>query len=207
MGFALFGKRRAARARLWKQLAHAARAEEAVLIVQREMDQYLAHLGTLVFAQDLPRVGIDLHRLVVVPRMFVNGQAYRRIDTALKAEPAFAALDGGDSLRRAFVVALVDGVAAAVAGARPSPRHPLPAGNEWITVGVNEQFEWRVPFDGPAWPGHYFVLELTRSPITRAVRKAVGETIVRLETALSSLSRVRRSEILKQAGSSLVARA
>jgi hypothetical protein len=68
---------------------------------------------------------------------------------------------------------------------------------------VNEQFEWRIPFDGPAWPGHYHVLEITRFPITRAVRQATCDAIARLEASLPSLSRVHRSEILRQAGLSL----
>ena len=201
--FALFGRRQAARSQVWKQLRRAARTETVALIAQRELDEYLPHLGTLVFARELPRVAVDLHRLVVVPRMFVNGQAYRRIDTAIRTEPEFAELEGGDSLCQAFAVTLVDSIAAAIAAARPSPEHPLSAGDEWIAVGVNEQFEWRVPFDGPAWPGHYFVLELTRTPITRAVRKTVAETTAHLEASLASLTPLRRSEILRQAASSL----
>jgi hypothetical protein len=203
VGFAVFGSMRAARARVWRQLSRAARTDTVGVAVQREVDKYLARLGTLVFARDLPCVGVDLRRLVVVPRMFVNGQAYRHIDAALQSQPAFAALEGGESLRRSFVVTLVDSIAAAVAGARPTLRHPLPAGDDWITVGVNEQFEWRIPFDGPAWPGHYFVLELTRTPITRAVRRAAADAIARVETSLLSLSRMRRSEIVRRTASSL----
>jgi hypothetical protein len=203
MFFALFGRRQAARSQVWKQLRRAARAEAVALIAQHELDEYLPHLGTLVFARELPRVGVDLRRLVVVPRMFVNGQAYRRVDTALRTEPEFAGLDGGDSLCRAFAVTLVDSIATAIAAVRPSPDHPLAAGDDWIAVGVNEQYEWRVPFDGPAWPGHYFVLEVTRTPITRAVRRTVAETIAHLEASLSSLTPLRRSEILRKAASSL----
>ena len=201
--FALYGRMRAARHRLWRQLVRAARADAVVAVVQHEVDGYLARLDTLVHAHDLPRVGVDLHRLVVVPRMFVNIQTYRRIDAALCEQPTFAALEGGESLRSRFILAIIESIEAAIARARPSPRRPLPAGNGWITVGVNEHFEWRIPFDGPAWPGHYHVLELTRWPITRAVRKATSEAMARLEASLPSLSRLHRNEILREAGLSL----
>ena len=203
MFFALFGRRQAARSQVWKQLRRAARAEAVSLIAERELDEYLPQLGTLAFSRELPRVGVDLRRLVVVPRMFVNGQSYRRIDTALRTEPEFAELEGGDSLCQAFAVTLVDSIATAIAEVRPTPDHPLPAGDDWIAIGVNDRYEWRVPFNGPAWPGHYFVLEVTRTPLTRAVRKTVAETIAHLEASLASLTPLRRSEILRQAASSL----
>jgi hypothetical protein len=203
MRFALFNRMRAARRRVWRRLVAAARTEEVVVAMQREVDGHLARLDTLAYAHDLPRTGIDLHRLVVVPRMFVNAETYRRVDAALVAQPAFAAVDGGESLRDWFVLTLIDSIEATVAQARPSPQRPLPAGDDWIAVGVNELFEWRIPFDGPAWPGHYYVLELTRFPITRAVRKATRDAIARLEASLPSLTRLHRNEILRQASSSL----
>ena len=81
-------------------------------------------------------------------------------------------------------------------GTRPSPESPLPAGRDWIIVGVDEQFEWAVPIEGPGWPGHYYALELTRRPITRVVRKAVHEAIGHLEASLPSLSRAQRNAIV-----------
>lgn len=201
--FSLFGKSHAARSRAWRQLTTTARAGEARAVLQHEIDTYLARLETLVFASDLPRIGVDLHRLVVVPRLFANGEAYRRIEAALRRLSGFAAADGGDSLREWFAIQVVDGIAAAVAAGRPSMRNPMPAGEGWITIGVNEQFEWRIPFDGPPWPGHYFVLEVTREPLTRAVRKSIADSVARLEQSLPSLSRTHRREILRQAGLSL----
>jgi hypothetical protein len=72
-----------------------------------------------------------------------------------------------------------------------------------MIVGVNQQFEWRVPFEGPAWPGHYYALELTAQPITRAVRKAAEKAIAGLEQSLPSLPKNRRSDIIRQATLSL----
>jgi hypothetical protein len=203
MRFALFGKMRAARRRVWRQLAHAARAKAVVVDVQREVDRYLQRLDTIAYAHDLPLSAVHLRRLVVVPRVFVNADAYRRIDAALRAQPAFAAVDAVTSLRTWFVLTLIGNLEAAIAQARPSPQRPLPAGDSWIMVGVNEQFEWRSAIGGPVWPGHYYVLELRRIAITRAVRKAAREAVADLEASLPSLSRVHRSEILRSAASSL----
>lgn len=201
--FTLFGRMRAARRQVWRQLIEAARSEAAVAAVQREVEAHLTHLETLVYAHELPRVAIDLHRLIVVPRLLLNAETYRRLDAALEAQSVFAAVDGSESLRGWFLLTLVEALEAAVVDARPSPWRPLPAGEGWITVGVNQPFEWRIPFEGPAWPGHYYVLELTRAPLKRAFRKAAGEAVAHLEASLPSLSRVQRNEILRQAESSL----
>jgi hypothetical protein len=51
----------------------------------------------------------------------------------------------------------------------------------------------------PPWDGHHYVLELTREPITRAVRKAVTAAIKQIEASLPKLSRVERNDILRRA--------
>ena len=66
-------------------------------------------------------------------------------------------------------------------------------------MGINERFQWRVPFGGTEWPGHYYVLELRRIAITRAVRKATRRAIAGFEESLASLSRLRRAAILHTA--------
>lgn len=203
MGFALLGKARTARRRLWRELIQAARSDTVVAIVQREVDSYLGRLETLVHAHDLPSAGIDLRRLVVVPRLYANTIADRRIDFSLERESAFATGNGRELLRKWFRLTLIDAIESALVDVRLSPKRPVPAGREWVIVGVNEQFEWRVPLEGPAWPGHYYMLERTHQPITRAIRKAAAEAIARLETSLPALSRLDRNEILRQAGLSL----
>jgi hypothetical protein len=201
--FALFGKMRAARRKIWRELIEAARAGTAVQVLQHETDGYLSRLDTVVYADALPCVMVELHRLIVVPRVFVNGEAHRRIERALHAQPLFSGLGGGDSLRRWFALGLIDGLVGAVTDARPSVRRSLPAGDDWSVVGVDEGFQWHVPFDGPAWPGHYFVLELMRRPLTRALKRDVAEAIARFGKSLPSLSVVERTEIMRRAAVSL----
>lgn len=201
--FSLLGKARAARRRLFRELTEAARSSTVVGALQREIDSYLTRLDALAFARDLPCAGIDLHRLVVVPRLFANSLFERRIDAMLEVEPAFAKQKGHPRLRHWFTLTLVDAVEAAVMDARPSPKRPLPGGDAWTIVGVNGQFEWRLPLTGPAWPGHFYLLERTHRPMTRAVRKAAGDAIAQMEISLPSLSRSERNEILRQAGLSI----
>jgi len=203
MGFALFGKTRAARRRLWRELTAASRSESCIAALQSTIDRALGYLDTLVHARALPRLGVDLHRLIAVPRLFVNAAMARRMDVLLDKEPIFASANGRQSLRDWFSLTVVRSAEAAIAQARPSPSVPLPAGEGWIIVGIDEGFEWHVPFHEPAWPGHYYLLELTRAPITRGVRKHAAQAIDRLAASLPSLSRLQRQEILRQARLSL----
>jgi len=197
--FAVLTERRAAR-RLWRQLAAAAREPAAVVVIQSEADAYLDRLRDFTCAAGLPRLSVDLHRLVVVPRVLVNGAAYGGIARRLLAERAFAALEGGDVLRDFFVRTLVDHLDAAIAATLPSPKRPLTVSRDWISVGVDGAFEWRLPMpDEPQWDGHHYVVELTRDPITRGVRKKVVAAVERIAASLPSLSRVERNEILRRA--------
>jgi hypothetical protein len=197
--FAFLARARAAR-RLWRQLATAARDPGVVATIQGEMDAYLGRLREFAYADGLPRVSVDLHRLVVVPRVLINGAAYGAIAGKLRSERAFAPLDGDDALRDFFVRMLIQDLDAAIAGATPSPKRPLAVGREWIGVGLDDAFVWRLPLlNEPAWNGHHYVLELTREPITRAVRKAVVAAVARIEASLPSLSRLERNDILRRA--------
>jgi hypothetical protein len=200
IGFALFGKTRAAGRRLWRQLADAARDGAVVEAVQIELQTYLKRLGALAYSDGLPREGVQLRRLVIVPCVLLNGDAYSAMEMRLRATAAFTALQGGKALRDFFILQLIDELSAAVVRARPTMKSPLPAGQGWLTVGVNPAFDWRLPMmNEPAWAGHHYVLELTREPVTRALRKAVAEAVARLEALLPTLSRVERNEILRRA--------
>jgi hypothetical protein len=198
--FSLLGRRRSAMRRLWRQLADAARDKSVIAIVEDEARAYLERLSQLAFADALPRRGVDLRRLIVVPHALVNGAAYTAIKTRLDSHYAFGSLEGGKALREFFIRTLIRDMQAAAESAHPSPSRPLAAGDGWITVGVNATFAWLMPvFEEPPWNGHHYVLELTRSPITRAVRKAVAARVEQLEGSLQTLSRAERSEIMRRA--------
>jgi len=198
--FALFGKAWAARRRLWRELSAASRDEAVVATLQTELNVYLTRLGGLAFSPGLPAEMVHHRRLVVVPNLLVNGDAYGALETRLKAQPAFAALEGGEALRQFFILKLIEDIDVATRRARPSPRDPREGGPGWISVGFNSTFDWRLPMNNePGWHGHHYVLELTREPITRALRKAVAASITRLEALLPTLSRLERNDILRRA--------
>src|SRR5262249_50726372 len=151
-------------------------------------------------ADGLPRLSVDLHRLVAVPRVLINGAAYGAIARRLHSDHAFTSLEGGDSLRDLFITTLIDHLDGAIASATPSAKRPLAAGREWIRTGRENAFVWRLPvLNEPPWTGHHYVLELTRDPITRAVRKKVVAAVHEIEASLERLSRVERNEILRRA--------
>ena len=197
--FNFWAEARATR-RLWRELAGAARDPRVIVVIQSELDSYLGRLQEFAYADGLPRLSVDLHRIVVVPRVLINGATYSAIARRLRSERSFASLEGGDALRDFFLTTLIDHLDAAIADATPSPKRPLAAGKDWISVGLESGFVWRLPvLNEPPWTGHHYVLELTRDPITRAVRKKVVATVQKIEASLPSLSRVERSEILRRA--------
>jgi hypothetical protein len=199
LGFCLLGKTRAARRHLWRQLAAAGSDEAVASAIQLEVGRYLPRLGELAYASGLPRVGVQLRRLVIVPSVLLNGDTYRSLERKLLGQPAFVAIESA-ALRELFILQIIRDVEQAIAAARPSPKRPLPAGDAWMTVGVNAGFLWRLPMvKQPSWVGHHYALEVTREPITRAVRNAVIASINGLEASLPSLSRVERNEILRRA--------
>jgi hypothetical protein len=200
LGFCLFGRTRAARRHLWKQLATAARDEAVVSAIQGELARYLPRLGDLAYCSGLPRLGVQLRRLVIVPCVLLNGDTYRSLERRLNQQPSFTALEGGRALREFFILQLIRGIEQAVGAARPSTKHPVAAGDGWLSVGMNTEFLWRLPMlEQPAWVGHHYMLEVTREPVTRAVKNEVGAAIEGLEASLPSLSRVERNEILRRA--------
>lgn len=197
--FAFLARSRAAR-RLWRQLAAAAREPGVAVRIQSEIDGYLGRLQEFAYADGLPRLNVDLHRIVVVPRVLINCAAYGAIGRGLQAERAFTSLHGGDALRDFFIRTLVDHLDAAIESTMPSPKRPLEVGKEWVSVGLDAAFTWRLPaLNEPAWDGHHYVLEVTRDPITRALRKKILAAVERIQASLPSLSRLERNEILRRA--------
>ena len=197
--FALGGRAHAARRALWRELKHVAGDSRIAADIQREADAYLTRLGTLAYGDGLPRVSVELHRLVVVPVVLLNGAAYRGLSTRLAAHSSFRSMEGGDELRELLLLTVIADMESAVAGIEPTPKRPLEAGKSWTSVGLNRTFVWRVPFEAPDWAGHHYVFELTREPITRTTRKSIEEKMRAVAASLGSLSKSERADILRRA--------
>src|SRR5262249_24090377 len=188
--FVFLAKYRAARA-LWRRLVAAARDPHVVVTIQSEMDAYLGRVHELAYSGGLPRLRVDLHRIVVVPRVLINGAAYGAIARRLRSERAFASLEGGDAIRDFFIRTLVGDLDAAIAATMPSPKRPLEVGRDWISIGLDSAFVWRLPLlNEPPWDGHHYVLERTRNPITRAVRENAATAVEQIKASLEMLSRL-----------------
>jgi len=195
----VLARTRAAR-RVWRRFAAAAADREVVAIVQSEVDAYLTRLEEFAYAEALPRLGVNLHRLVVVPRLLVNGATHAAIARRLRAATVTASFEGDEALRTFFVDTVVHHLDVAVADAKPSPKRPIALGKDWISIGLNDAFVWRIPvMNEPPWNGHHYILELTRDPVTRVLRKAVAEAVDRSEASLAALSRSERHDILRSA--------
>jgi len=196
--FSLLGKHRAARGRLWRELANAAVDDSVVNAVQEEADRYLARLSQLAYAEGLPRVAVNLYRLVVVPRQLLNGVARHCLAKRLRREPALTGLDS-NPLREFFCIQLVRDMDAAITCVQPTIKRPFQTGHGWATVGLDTAYVWFAAVEDSRWAGHHFAFEVPRDPIGRAMRKAIAEAMMTLATSLPVLSRVERNDILRRA--------
>jgi len=198
VGFRLLGKRRAARRWLWRDLAAAAADDSIAVVVQDEVDRYLARLGELVYGEGLPRVTINLYRLVVVPRQLLNSVAHRSLAVRLHSEPSLTSLDC-EPLLEFLCRRIVEDLDLAVAGVGPWAKRPLPAGNGWVSVGLNTSFVWYTVDNVSRWSGYHFVFEIPREPIGRATRRVMAQAIATLEGWLPTLTQLQRTEMLRRA--------
>ena len=92
VGFRLFGRARAARKQLWRELEAAARSEDGRAALQAAADIYTRGISSLAYAQVLPRITVALRRLVLIPRALAAGRARSSVHSRLVQCEAFAAL-------------------------------------------------------------------------------------------------------------------
>jgi hypothetical protein len=202
--FSLFGRDRAARSRLWHELETLASDGRVEEVISEQARFYHTVLASFAFVEALPRTTVDLRRLVAVPRSLVNVRCHtmlseRVADLALEDLPC-----GGRALRDFLVMTLVDEMDRAFLASGPTVRHPVPAADEWVTVGVDVDFVWVKPsWEGPGWEGHHYLYELPRGGLTRRQRKRVETAIRQVAAALESCSRAERHETLQSAAAAL----
>lgn len=198
IGFRLFGRARAARRNVWRELADAARSEDGRAALQAAADLYLSTMSRLAYASGLPRTTVGLRRLVLVPRALAAGRARPAITACLAECQAFAQrpLAERDFL---FETVLLQ-ADAAVRGASPSIRRPIRAADGWTCIGADTRFAWVDQYwSGPGWSGHWFMYEHPNEPLSRSDRKTVERETIALHGSLATLSRERRQALVKLA--------
>jgi hypothetical protein len=198
IGFRLFGRKRAARNRVWRELATAAKSDEGRSALQAAADLYARTISALAYAQGLPRSTVELRRLVLVPRTLVAGRARTAITARLQQCHAFAERPAAE--RDFLLETALDHIDAAMRAARPSVKRPVRAADEWVCLGADTRFAWVDQYwSGPGWSGHWCVYELPRQPLSRAHRKALERAIDQLNESLGTLSRERRQALMQLA--------
>jgi hypothetical protein len=199
--FALFGRERAARKQIWRALDSAASSEQAVEAIQAEITHYLRLLASLACVPALPRVQVNLQRLVVVPRTMIAGRGYGTLCGRLAKVSALAALD--EAVRAFFFEQLLREMDYAVAKAAPTARRPVRAYEEWACVGADLDLLWVDPmWSGPGWGGHLFMFEYPPAGLARKELKALESALASLGTHIAALSRVQRDDLLRTARAS-----
>jgi hypothetical protein len=133
--FAIFGRARSARKRLWRALDEVSRTREFANIMAAEPDRYLQALADACYADALPRSHVALRRLVLMPRALVSNRAKADASNRLRLSAVLAPLDA--DLRVFLLDQIVNEMDAALrsagAGSRPRrlgvrrrpPRHRL----------------------------------------------------------------------------------
>lgn len=194
IGFRLFGRARAARRNMWRELKAMSTSAAGVAALDAAADVYARGLSDLAYAQGLPRVQVGLRRLVLVPRALVAGRARSAIASRLRQCPVIE--DLGDALRAFLIERVVIELDAAARHARPSLKRPIRA-HDWTCIGVDTEFGWvDQVWSGAGWSGHFFAYEWPPAPLTRADRKAVAQAITELASAVNTLSRERRQQLV-----------
>jgi len=196
--FSLLGKHRAARSRMWRELANAAADESVAGAIQEEADRYLARLTQLAYAEGLPRVAVNLYRLVVVPRQLLNGVVRQCLASRLRREAALTCLES-QALKDFFCIQLVRDMDAAITAVQATVKRPFATGQGWATVGVNSDYVWFAAVEDSRWAGHHFMFEVPRDGMPRAMRTAITDAMKTFDTSLPVLSRVERNDILRRA--------
>lgn len=197
--FSLLPKRWLVLRQLRRELRQACGSETLSQVIQTQVSGFFHLLAEFAYVDALPRTR-TARRLVVVPRVLINGAAFRQTRDRLQTHPELAQLTGGEPLRYYLFLQLVQEIDRALLSASPSPRRPVIAEGEWVVVGVDLTYAWFVPLQpGPVWQGHYLLYEAPRGRMRRADRKAFAVRMKELEPVLVELSRSQRDEILRSA--------
>jgi hypothetical protein len=195
--FALFGRARSARRRLWRELESAVHNEQVKGILAASPDYYLNAMTELAYAPALPRVAVELRRMVVIPRTMIAARARSALNSRLMVSAAYADLN--ESLRAFLCDRLVWEIDDAIRRAKPSAKNPVSAREAWTCLGLDDQFVWIDPlWSGKDWLGHVFMFEMPERA-SRRDRREIENAMAQLRQSLPELSQVQRDGTVRSA--------
>lgn len=197
IGFALFGRSRVARRRLTLTLSEALNTPSARAALDAECQHFLATWSQLAYAPALPRLTLEGHRLVVVPRAMIVGRsagaATKRLGAALGASVS-------DDFKAFFALWALRAMDDAVRRATPDAKRPVLAHESWSCVHVEPSFLWVDPLvSGEGWRGHVMMFELPPGGLRRRDRQALDAAVAKLTASLSNLTRIARDGTVRMA--------
>lgn len=161
-----------------------------------EAPRYMQMVAKLAYSDGLPRAHIALHRLVLVPRALIAGNARVALCKRLANLPELAAID--EAVRIFFFDQLIIEMDAALQKGALSVRNPVQAQDEWACVGVSKGVVWVDPlWAGPDGTGHLFMYEFPRAGFSRQDRKALESAIADMSTTVASLTDLQRNAMIR----------
>lgn len=202
--FSLIGRQRAAKRRLWRELQSVIVEPWMQRALHAEPDHYLSVWAGLAYAPALPRVQVNLRRLVAVPRTMIAARALSGLTARLLAHPAFAALDA--PLRSFFCSAVIAEMDAALRRAKPSPRRPARSREAWACIALDDRFTWVDPlWSGREWQGHVLLFEMPEPGLSRRERRELETVVENLQASIAGMSFVHRDATVRSASAALTA--
>lgn len=192
IGFSLFGRVRAARCRMRRELWEVVATPPVREAIAAECERYPAAWAELAYAPSLPRTTIALHRLVVVPRTMILARTLSGVTRRLAACPGMATLP--DPFKAFFARWILCEMDRAIRRAAPSARRPVYSQESWACVAHDSNFTWIDPmWSGPEWLGHVMMFEMPATGLPRRDRRALEAAIEQVTQSLPTLSRERRA--------------
>jgi hypothetical protein len=196
--FALFGRTRAARRRMRRELWSVVDSPAVRASIAAECDHYLAAWAELAYAPSLPRATIALHRLVVVPRTMILARTLSRVITRIAACPGIAELP--DPFKAFLARWILCDMNDAIRRAAPSPRRSIYTQESWVCVALDTDFLWIDPmWSGPEWRGHVVMFEMPATRLQRRERHELEAAIEQWKQTLPNLSRRQRDGMVQVA--------
>lgn len=195
--FALFGRTRSAKRRMWRELEDVVNTEQVKGILETTPDWYANAMTELAYAPSLPRVAIAMRRLVVIPRTMIAARGRSAINARLMISTAYGDLN--ESLRAFLCDRLVWEMDDAIRRAKPTVKRPVSAREAWACVALDEKFVWIDPlWSGTDWLGHVFMYEMPERA-SRKDRREIEAAIEQLQQSLPELSQVQRDGTVRSA--------